>query len=141
MPAHFELFDHTADVGVRAHAATLHELIQAAADGLYAVIGTLCVDRQAAATPQLLEFCGDDSALLLRDFLDELLYRFGSNHQKAVVIDVVEYSANRLAANVVFAPVDLERCSLASEVKAVTYHALAVRAVAGGYEAIFIVDI
>lgn len=141
MKAGFELFDHTADVGVRVRAESLAELIRPAAEGLYATIGTLEVDGNAAAQSRRLVFDGNDAAVLLRDLLNELLFIFERDHACATQIDVREFSDRRVAVDATLVAVDFERSSFAREVKAITYHALDIRQVEGGYEAEFIVDI
>ncbi len=71
MEPSFELFDHTADIGIYARAGTLPELVEAAGEGLYAVIGELV----PAGKPQQSSFDvrAAEAAVLLRDYLNELL--------------------------------------------------------------------
>ena len=52
MEPSFELFDHTADIGIRARAATLPELATVAGQGLYAVIGDLVPVRGDSGKPR-----------------------------------------------------------------------------------------
>ncbi len=136
----YELFDHTADLGVRVTAPTLAELIPPATDGFYATIGLIHVGRDSDAARSL-EFTADDSALLLRDYLAELLNLFESEQRRLIGVRVHEFTAKRLAVTGQAQPIDKERSSLRREVKAVTYHDLAIRPQADGYEATFIVDI
>ena len=49
MDSSFELFDHTADVGIRVWADTLPGLLAPAGEGLYAIIGELAVEGEARA--------------------------------------------------------------------------------------------
>ena len=56
-------------------------------------------------------------------------------------MEVADFSDERLVATARVAPVDEERSAYHREVKAVTYHELALRKVPGGYEAVYIVDI
>ena len=135
----YELFDHTADLGVHVWAPSISELVRPATDGFYATIG----DVVAAGDLQMREFdlAGDDSALLLRDYLAELLHLFEHEQRRFVLATVREFSAVRLAVVGSAAAVDASRSVLEREVKAVTYHELAIRAIASGYEATFIVDI
>ena len=78
----FELFDHTADMGVRVRASTMPELIAPASDGFYATIGEIAVGE--GATPFLFEAHGAEASVLLRDYLAELLLRFERDHEKIV---------------------------------------------------------
>ena len=139
LEARYELFDHTADVGVRVWAPTLAGLASPAVRGLYAVIGELVAGD--AAEVVRFELSADEPALLLRDCLAEVLGLFDTRRLMVTAIDVEEFSATRLAAVASAAHVDVARSAFDREVKAVTYHELNVRPVPGGYEATYIVDI
>jgi len=141
MAGRYEFFDHTADVGVRAWAPTLPELVQAAGDGLYAVVGRLVAARETPGRWLNFEFVGDDDAVLLRDYLAELLRLLATKRCVVTAIAVEEFSPTRLRVDAETRALDLDRSSLEREVKAVTYHQLELRPAAGGYEATFIVDI
>ena len=139
MDAHFELFDHTADIGVRSRAPTLPGLVAPATDGLYAVIGDVLTTGSGDA--RTFEFADDEPALLLRDYLAELLHLFDTRKQRVTDLDVREFSADRLVVTARACPIDERRSRLHREIKAVTYHELALRPAADGYEATYIVDI
>ena len=64
MEPSYELFDHTADMGIRVRAATLPELLAPAGEGLYAVIGNLVAGEEAE--PAAFDIAGKESAELLR---------------------------------------------------------------------------
>lgn len=141
----FELFDHTADLGVRVRAASLHDLIRLAGEALYAAIGEVAAG--GTETLHVFDLRAADQAVALRDYLAELLYAFETRSLKAVRIGSSElhHAAPpldvRLLVEVWFAPVDREHSTLAREVKAVTYHDLDLTHSPDGYEARFIVDI
>lgn len=135
----FELFDHTADVGVRVRAPSLAGLIAPAVEGLYSVIGR--VETTTARRDWSFEAAGENAALLLRDFLAEILHLFDSEQCRATNLQVRVFSERRLSVGAELRALDLGRCAFAREVKAVTYHQLAVRPVAGGFEAVYILDI
>jgi SHS2 domain-containing protein len=139
MRAAFELFDHTADIGIRARAGSLAELVAPAAEGLYAVIGEIAVHGEPVR--KAWHLTGDDSAILLRDFLAELLAMFDRDRRIVRDVAVGEFSPSRLIVEASAYPIDGDRSALHREVKAVTYHALAVNEIPGGYEATVIVDI
>jgi SHS2 domain-containing protein len=137
--ARYELFDHTADLGIRVFAATRAELVPLAAEALYAAIGEL---RPAGdPRPILVEFHGEDAAVLLRDFLSELLYAFEQERRMMTSIQIAEFSASRMAVTGESREVDETASVLMREVKAVTYHELALREFAEGVEFTCIVDI
>ena len=137
--SHYELFDHTADIGVRVFGPTLAALVAPAGEGLYAVIGKLAPGG-SGATVQLC-FAGDEPALLLRDYLAELLRLFEMRRQIVSAVEVEEFSQSRLAVTARAHPVDEKHSAYEREVKAVTYHELDIRAIPGGYQATYIVDI
>lgn len=135
----FELFDHTADIGIRARAASLPDLLLAAKDGLYAVIGDLA--SAGPAEPVAFDLTGDDAAGLLRDFLHELLILFERDGRVVTSLDVEAFDESHLRATGQADQVDPERSQFAREVKAITYHELDVRRIHAGFEATVIVDI
>lgn len=139
MPADYELFDHTADMGVRIRASSLPELIETAAQGLYAVIGDLVPEGQGH--PETLALGGGDTAELLRDFLSELLLIFERDFRMLTDVRVETYEPGRLVVAGESRPVSREKSVLDREIKAVTYHGLEIRSVEGGFEATYIVDI
>ena len=139
MQPSFELFDHTADMGIRARAATLPGLLAPAGEGLYAVIGELVA--AAESKPLVFNLTANDSAELLRDYLSELLTLFDRDALRFTALEVHVFSERCLSLTVHTAHLDKQRSSFRREVKAITYHQLAIRPVAGGYEATVIVDI
>jgi len=135
----YELFDHTADIGIRVFAATLTELLLPATDGLYAAVGELV---PAGTTENVsVDLTGDDEAVLLRDYLTEVLMWMECGGRMVVALNVEQFSAQRLAVTAETQPIDQERSSLDREVKAITYHGLAIELVPNGYRASIIVDI
>jgi SHS2 domain-containing protein len=135
----FELFDHTADMGIRVRAATLEGLLEPAARGLYAAIGGLVPAASLDARP--IDLTGDDAAGLLRDFLTELLIWFERDGAIATAFEDIRFEDRSLATSCRIHRVDSAASVFAREVKAITYHELEVRAVEGGFEARVIVDI
>jgi len=137
--AQYELFDHTADVGVRVTAPTLPDLIPPAVDGLYEVIGELVLGTDA--TPYARDFRGDDASLLVHDFLATLLVDFERRQQRLTDVHVTTFTATQLSVTGTMRPVDMDRSLFDREVKAITYHELAIRPAACGFELTYIVDI
>jgi SHS2 domain-containing protein len=139
MESSYELFDHTADMGVRVRAATREGLVVAAIGGFYATIGALVAGGEESAFS--FQRRGDDDATLLRDFLNELLILFERDKQRTVHIREVLFLPGELAVSATVAAIDEKRSEYHREVKAITYHELAIRSVEGEFEATFIVDI
>lgn len=140
MKSGYEIFDHTADAGLTVRAPTMPGLIAPAAEGLYALIGELVpVEREGYA--ESYTDTGDEAALLLRDYLAHLLVAFEHENVMAVSADDVLFEAQSLRVAMRLKPVDMERSVFHREVKAVTYHDLAVEKIKGGWQATIIVDI
>jgi len=135
----YELFDHTADIGIRVTAATVEGLVAPAAAGLYAVIGDLVPVGEPR--PVAYDLSGHDRAELLRDWLAELLLLFDGDRRVIRDPVVEEFSAERLAVRAESLALDPARTRCEREVKAVTYHGLELIRTPGGWTATFIVDI
>jgi SHS2 domain-containing protein len=136
----FELFDHTADMGIRVRADVREGLLWPATLGLYAAIGELTPALPASIPFSFVEE-GSDNAVLLRDFLTELLILFEREQKMLVRIESASFGDGRLVVSGKAADVDARRSTFCREVKAITYHELGIREVHGGYEATLIVDI
>jgi SHS2 domain-containing protein len=135
----FELFEHTADLGLRARAPDLDTLFADAAAALFAAI----VDDPNAIEPRQrhdIRLEGAERDYLLFDWLKELLYRFDSGHWLFRRFEV-RVEAAGLTAAAWGEPFDPARHALAHEVKAITYHGLRVEPADGGWLAEVIVDI
>ncbi len=71
----YELFDHTADLGLRVEAPDLPSLFCEAAEGLFSVI-VAQIPRQAPAREVRIRVEAQRTDYLFVDWLHELLYRF-----------------------------------------------------------------
>ena len=71
----YEVFEHTADLGLRVRAATLESLLADAARGLVSVIVTN-LDAVRGVCERTYEIAADNYDYLLFDWLNELLYTF-----------------------------------------------------------------
>jgi SHS2 domain-containing protein len=141
----YEHFDHTADLGLRVQAATLEELLAEAGRGLLA----MHVANPEAVRPvqsKTIELTADEPAYLVFDWLSELLYAF--EHEKLLLSEFdIELKrlagmATRLRATCRGEAMDPARHTMDHEVKAITYHGLAVHQQAdGSWQAEVIVDI
>lgn len=135
----YELFEHTADLGLRARAADLNTLFAEAATCLFsAVVDDLSTVRPDAAVS--IEVTGNDREYLLFDWLKELLYRFDAGHMVFRRFEV-RVRDDGLSATAWGEPFDPDRHELGHEVKAITYHELKVEPTDDGWLAEVIVDI
>ena len=135
----YELFDHTADIGLRVVASDLDELFHDAARGFFSLVAEEIPDRQPVQSLQF-DLAAPRLDHLLVDWLTELLYAFDS---RGLLLDGFDVSVRdgRLRAGAMARPFDSERDRLLHEVKAVTYHGLRVEPTAGGWLAEVILDI
>src|SRR3990172_4709553 len=124
MAGHFQVTDHTADVGLEVHAPDLAQLFtQAALGALSLGEGPL---PEVALTTRSLELTEASAELLLRAFLSELLFWYDVDRFYPIQVHmdtVTETALKAQVAGVVAPPgVALPRLPL----KAVTYHKLSV---------------
>ena len=134
-----ELFEHTADLGLRATAPDLNALFAEIAECLFSAV----VEDVASIRPTMsetLDIAGDDREFLLFDWLRELLRRFEMDGTLYGRFDVAVRD-DGLSATVHGEPVDRARHQLSHEVKAITYHGLKVERTPDGWLAEVIVDI
>ncbi|MDQ7859821.1 MAG: archease [Armatimonadota bacterium] len=134
-----EHIDHTADVGIVVRAATLPELFEAAAEGMFGFI----VDSDSVASRAWVErrVEADDLPGLLVAWLNDLLAMLAADGfvPKTFVVD--EVGERRLRATVHGEPVDVARHRFRLDVKAATYHMLDVRQTDGEWTARVIFDV
>ena len=149
----WQLVDHTADIGLRIEAPTLPALFEEAAQALT----SLFVDDPGSVRPrQTLDFEleANDPVELLFDWLQALLVAFAVRHMLLrdfrVTLEPGTLRASaggertdptRLRASAGGERADPTRHGLAHEVKAITYHGLALRETARGWQAEVLVDV
>jgi SHS2 domain-containing protein len=135
----FEVFEVTADKGIRVWAPDLEGLFRAAAHGVW----SLMVEREgvAPATAMPVEVEAPDREMLLAAWLNELLYLHEVHAFAGRDARVHELGDGRLRAEVVGERLDPERHRLVGHVKAVTYHGLRISGGPGRWTAQLIVDV
>ena len=134
VPGGFQERPHTADWALDVWAPDLIGLLQQAARGLYVLMHARL--QAELRESYRFEIAAPDRETLLVTFLAELLY---FTQRDAVAFDRFDltYDGKRLIAEVEGAPIE----SVAKEVKAVTYHNLAVHETARGLEATIVFDV
>jgi len=125
---------HTADWALEVWASDLDGLLQQAARGMYALM-------QARLTGEprevyRFEINAPDREIVLVTFLSELLYFTQRDDVGFDQFDLA-WAGQQLTATVEGAPIE----SIAKEIKAVTYHNLAVRETERGLEATIVFDV
>ena len=135
----YEVFEHTADLGLRVKAASLNDLMADAASGLFSMIVVNLDDVERVVT-KTYKVAGNQPDYLLFDWLTELLYTFDT--ERLVLADFkVHLDESGLTATCHGEPIDREKHDLDHEVKAITYHQLKVNETEAGWVAELIVDI
>jgi SHS2 domain-containing protein len=135
----YETFEHTADLGLRVRAPSLETLYVEAAQALFAAI----LDEPGSVQPRQaveIRLAEDDRDYRLFDWLNELLYRFDTDHLVFGRFEV-RLKEREFHGTAWGEPLDRSRHLLAHEVKAITYHGLRVEPAADGWLAEVIVDI
>jgi SHS2 domain-containing protein len=132
-----ETFDHTADIGVRATAPDLPGLFAEAAAGLFSLVTDVAPPAELGPRRSF-SISGSDVTLLLFDWLAELLFLFDTAHIALCDFDITvsDHGLDATAATYPVTPPHVTR-----EIKAITYHRLAVEHREDGWLAEFIVDI
>ena len=135
----FEVFEHTADIGLRIRAPDLESIYAEAAAALFAlfVANPETVRNTQAKTYRI---AGKQGDYLLFDWLNELLYTFET--ERLLLRDFhVELDDSGLVGTCWGEPIDRTRHAMEHEVKAITYHELKLEQTTDGWLAEVIVDI
>jgi SHS2 domain-containing protein len=134
----YEVFEHTADLGLRIRAPDLETLFAEAGKGL----SSLIVDLAAVRPKQEKTFRipGRELDYLFFDWLNELLFSFEKDRLLFCEF-AVQRDAEGVSATARGEPLDVARHELDHEVKAITYHGLKVEQQSDGWLAEVIVDI
>jgi SHS2 domain-containing protein len=135
----YELFEHTADLGLRARAADLGMLFSE----MGACLSSAMIEDIASVQPGVevrIELSGFDREYLLFDWLRELLLRFEADRLLFSQFEAT-VRTDGLSGIARGEPYDPARHALSREVKAITYHELKVERDDNGWLAEVIVDI
>jgi SHS2 domain-containing protein len=133
-----EVIEHTADVGIVARGETVEDVFLAAAEGMLSFIIRPDEVRPAETRRRTVE--ADDRAGLLAAWLNDLILLLNADGFVAGGAAILECSETRMVADVRGEPVDPTRHHFRLDVKAATYHQLAVNRT-NGWEARVIFDV
>ncbi len=131
---HWQTLDHTADLALHIWADDLADLFITAAQGLMSLITD--PTRLQAEQTRSLELTAPDVETLLVDWLNELLYLSECHHFGFVGATFHTLNETTLQAEVQGGPWP----GYTSYVKAATFHNLAIRRTADGYETELVFD-
>lgn len=135
----YQIFEHTADLGLQITAPDFATLLAEAGRGLFSLIVENIEDVQPQQQLEI-QVAGSDQTYLFFDWLNELLYIFESQH---LILSKFNVTINEqgLTAQAYGEPFDRQRHQSDHEVKAITYHGLTVEQTATAWQARVIVDI
>jgi SHS2 domain-containing protein len=134
----YEVFEHTADLGLRVRAADLETLFAEAGKGLYSLIVDVATIRPQQE--RSFRIPGGELDYLFFDWLNELLFAFEKERMVYGEFTITR-DAQGISAVARGEPLDPSRHELDHEVKAITYHGLKVQQESDGWLAEVIVDI
>lgn len=135
----FEVFEHTADVGLHAYGKTLPELFMHAAQGVESLMVPL--EQIRPAVSRKIEAEGHDLVSLLINWLNELIFLFDTEYLIFRDFEIESFTETHVKARAFGEPYDPQRHTLSSAIKAVTWHEAAVERTDEGYKARIICDI
>ena len=121
----FYFFDHTADLGLGITGASLAEVFELAAQGLFSVM--VDIDTVEERQAMDIDVTSSDVEALLVQWLNELLYHSEVEDMLLKRFDVLELSQTHIRAQCYGEVIDRQRHNLLSGVKAATYHMVQVR--------------
>ena len=120
----FDIFDHTADVGIIAYGADLKQAFASAARALFSLITEL--DDVEEVIHQDIKLNASDLESLLVGWLNELVYRFDTEGILFRRFDISQLDDTHLEARGYGEKADSSRHKLKTGVKGATYHMLKV---------------
>jgi SHS2 domain-containing protein len=135
----YEVFEHTADVGLHAFGDTLEELFIHAAQGMESLM--VAPEQVRVVTSRQVMAEGHDTVSLLIAWLNELIFLFDTEYLLFRDFEIDTLTQTQLVARAFGEPYDAQRHELASAIKAVTWHEASVVRADSEYKARIIFDI
>jgi SHS2 domain-containing protein len=135
----FEIFDHTADIGIIAYGADIKQVFSNAALALFSLI------TEPESVEQTLyrdfEISSEDRETLLVEWLNELIYLFDAEQLVFSRFDIKDLTENQLQATCYGEYFKPGKHKAKMGIKAATYHMLKLEKDNDGYKARIIFDI
>ena len=135
----YEVFDHTADVGIHAFGHTLPELFIHAAQGMESLM--VAPEQVHESVTREIAVEGHDVVSLMIAWLNELVFLFDTEYLLFRTFEIGAFTETSLLGNASGELYDAQRHDLSSAIKAVTWHEAAVERTNEGYKARIIFDI
>lgn len=140
MPEPYEVFEHTADIGLHAYGRTLAELFIHAARGMESLM--VPPEQIRLQVGREIEAEGHDQISLLIAWLNGLVVLFDTEFLLFREFEIAAITATHVKGLARGEPYDDRRHDLSSAIKAVTWHEASIEQSAdGGYKATLIFDI
>ena len=135
----YEVFEHTADIGLNAYGSTLPELFIHAAQGMESLM--VAPEQVQVRVSREIVVEGHDKISLLIAWLNELIFLFDTEYLIFREFEIDSLTETHLKGRASGEPYDAQRHDMSSAIKAVTWHEAAVEQTAEGYKARIIFDI
>ena len=119
----YEIIEHTADVGLKVNGATLKELFENAASGMFDIIAHKRSSANEHKKIQIKKEVEDFEELLV-DWLSELLYIFNSQKILFSNFKILELNNGGIIGEAFGEKINPSKNTLQTEIKAVTFHDL-----------------
>ena len=135
----FRLIDHTADLGMEVFGCDLPELYTNAARALFDIL--VRGPEKGGGLRHDLRIRGADAADLMVNWLRELLFLWNAQQQILMAVTITEVSRTTLNAMIVTTAYNSDNHDILREIKAVTYHRIAVQKQKSGWQARVFFDV
>jgi SHS2 domain-containing protein len=135
----YEVFEHTADVGLHAFGHTMPELFVHAAQGMESLL--VPPEQVRLQTSRQITVDGHDTISLLIAWLNELVFLFDTEYLLFRDFVIENMNETQVIGQAFGEPYDKQRHHLGCAIKAVTWHEAAVTRLDDGYQARIIFDL
>src|SRR5436305_8240142 len=135
----YEVFEHTADIGLHAYGNNLPELFIHAAQGMESLM--VAPEQMRALVSREIAVTGHDEVSLLIAWLNELIVLFDTEYLLLRQFEIDEVRGTYLKGRASGEPYDAQRHDIGSAIKAVTWHEAAIELTDEGYKVRIIFDI
>ncbi len=135
----YEVFEHTADIGLHVYGKDLPELFIHAAEGMESLM--IPLEQIHPTQDWSIEVRGHDTVSLLIAWLQELVVLFDTEFLVCNRFTIESLQESHLKGRVFGEPYNASRHDLSSAIKAVTWHQAAIEQIESGYKARIIFDI
>lgn len=136
----YSFIDHTADIGIEVHADDFTALLELAAEALFDIITNLSKVRREHHIR--IDLPGQDKEQIMRNWLEELLYRFYSEDTVFSRFKLRSSDGDGFTGDAWGETFDPDRHDFRTEIKGITYHQFEVSLKAGkGWYARIVFDV